>query len=69
MKNHKKDDGNGFMFHGGCMGCTNDISVCPGCQYMEANWDLPDLNPVNIEEEERKDRLRMFAMITAKTGN
>lgn len=39
-----------YMFHGGCSGCNNSISICPLCKYMESNWTLPDKNPVNIEK-------------------
>lgn len=39
------------LFHGGCHGCENDISVCPMCQYMEADWDKPDLNTQNTKDK------------------
>jgi len=43
----------GYVFHGGCDGCTNLIRRCPGCMYMEPNWNLPDLNPIHAEQEKR----------------
>ena len=38
-----------IRFHGGCHGCTRqEISgsydVCKGCQYLNADWSLPNLN-------------------------
>jgi hypothetical protein len=35
----------GHIYHGGCHGCTTDAIQCPRCQYMEADWSLPNLNP------------------------
>ena len=39
-----------YAFHGGCSGCDRqhrdgDVGNCVGCQYMEHDWSLPDLNP------------------------
>ena len=45
-------------FHDGCTDCTQSLDICIGCQYFETNWNLPDLNPVHIKEEKRKDRDR-----------
>ncbi len=37
-----------YLFHGGCHGCTQQeskgIDFCIGCQYFDADWNLPDLN-------------------------
>ena len=41
------------IFHGGCHGCDNPLSVCPGCQYMLPNWNLPNLNTEDAEESGR----------------
>ena len=51
----------GYVFHGGCSGCDNDISICPTCKYMEPNWSLPDRNPVNIRSQEEKIAMMEFA--------
>jgi hypothetical protein len=51
----------GYIFHGGCNGCTNHISICPGCMYMEPNWDLPDLNPVNIKKDKERQAMKALA--------
>ena len=38
------------VFHGGCLGCTQQhvqkegTRFCMGCQYFDADWDLPDLS-------------------------
>ena len=34
------------IFHGGCLGCTNqgDFSICRGCCYKKSDWDLPNLS-------------------------
>ena len=50
-----------FAFHGGCHACTNDISICPGCQYMNADWEKPDLNPIHIEWENKKKEMIKIA--------
>ena len=42
-----------FIFHGGCHGCENTIDVCPTCQYMEADWTLPNRNTQDIAEANR----------------
>lgn len=55
-----------YHFHGGCEGCTNPLRMCPGCQYMEANWDLPDLNPVHVEQAKEKTMWRRKARAAAK---
>jgi hypothetical protein len=55
-------------FHGGCSGCTNQedkgIEYCCNCQYFEADWNKPDLNPnsgdpkdiIRAEIKDRKER-------------
>lgn len=39
---------NQTIFHGGCIGCTqqqiNGVEFCKGCQYYQADWNLPDLS-------------------------
>ena len=42
-----------YSFHAGCDECLNTIEICPGCRYMEPNWDLPDLNEGFKKEEEK----------------
>ena len=36
------------VFHGGCLRCVtpnkDGIGACLGCQYKDANWNLPDLS-------------------------
>ena len=36
------------LYHGGCLGCSRrqmyGDRYCDGCQYKEADWDLPDLS-------------------------
>lgn len=44
-----------YLFHGGCCGCTNNLDVCPTCQYMLPDWSLPDKNPVNIKHKQEED--------------
>ena len=51
----------GYIFHGGCDGCTNKLEVCPTCRYMEPNWNLPDMNPVHIEEVKEKQKMKDLA--------
>lgn len=48
-------------FHGGCQGCTNELSVCPSCQYMNLKWNLPDKNPINAKHEKYLQELRSQA--------
>jgi len=36
-----------FVFHGGCLGCTNQkitgsFRKCLGCKFFEYNWNLPN---------------------------
>lgn len=51
----------GYVFHGGCNGCTQPLHVCPTCQYMEPDWSLPDRNPVNAEREKEKQAMKDLA--------
>lgn len=51
----------GYVFHGGCDGCPNDLSICPTCCYMEANWRLPSKNPVEIERDKKRAEMRRLA--------
>ena len=44
-------------FHGGCNDCTNHISICPNCMYMQSDWYLPDLNPKHIKEKNEQNKL------------
>ena len=38
----------GILYHGGCIGCPQHINSnqreCSGCQYHDANWELPNLS-------------------------
>ena len=49
-------------FHGGCIGCsmqdTKGIEYCIDCQYLECNWELPDLNDRRIAERKRKEKIQ-----------
>ena len=50
-----------IIFHGGCHKCTqqetNELDFCMGCQYFNANWDLPNLSnkPMNEADKVRAD--------------
>ena len=46
-----------YKFHGGCTGCTNDMSICPECRYMLPDWSLPSLNPEDIKKQEERDKM------------
>ena len=61
-----KRPGGGYIFHGGCDGCTQHMSVCPSCQYMEADWTLPDMNPAHETEKQEKHRMVQLAKSLAK---
>lgn len=54
-------DRDGYLFHGGCIGCTNSLAICPACQYMEPNWSLPDLNPKTKNEKEKRELMKKLA--------
>lgn len=56
----------GYIFHGGCHGCTNPLSVCPGCMYMEPDWDLPDLNPAHERAHATRSKMKARAYSEAK---
>jgi hypothetical protein len=32
------------IYHGGCLDCTTDQSLCRGCQYASADWGLPNFH-------------------------
>ena len=65
MKAQRPDGG--YVFHGGCDGCTQPLSVCPTCCYMKPDWNLPDRNPISIKEEKEKQAMMELANITMKT--
>lgn len=50
------------IFHGGCLDCNSQEIYgkhrCTGCQYFEANWQLPNLSTGHAEEEKRMKRIR-----------
>lgn len=50
-------------FHGGCMGCTNGLKKCPGCQFFDAKWSLPDLNDAHERHNKKLDNLRGKALL------
>ncbi len=56
----------GYIFHGGCHGCTNPIQNCPDCRYMLPNWNLPDLNPYSIGLEKEREAMISLARTTKK---
>ena len=49
-----------YNFHGGCHYCTQQdihgVEFCMGCQYFDANWNLPNLSnrPATKAEEMRR---------------
>jgi hypothetical protein len=55
----KQDKWPRYIFHGGCLGCTQQelhgVDFCVGCQCFDADWELPDLNnrPLTKSEEMR----------------
>lgn len=50
----------GYVFHGGCGGCTQPLEICPACCYMGPNWSLPDQNQAHkLEEDERQSMMDM----------
>ena len=55
-----------YLFHGGCHGCENKLSICPECRYMLPNWSLPDLNTQHKEELAEKERMIKLAIKKAK---
>ena len=61
----------GYTFHGGCAGCTNDLDVCASCQYMEPDWTLPDLNTAHKEGRELKEAMKKvaYALQAIKRGD
>lgn len=53
---------NGYLFHGGCLGCiNNDLGECTGCCYLEYDWELPSKNPLHKEENERRIKMVKLA--------
>lgn len=59
----------GYRFHGGCVDCDNDISVCPSCRYMEPDWSLPTMNPKEIKINKERSRMKSAAYLAAKSNN
>ena len=53
-----------YRLHGGCYGCTQQdihgVGFCIGCQYFDADWNLPNLNnePPN-ETKKMRDFLKL----------
>lgn len=52
-----------FIFHGGCVGCTQQsergVDFCHNCQYFDADWSKKDLSkylktPADFERERIK---------------
>lgn len=56
-----------IIFHGGCNLCESQklhgLARCTGCQYFEANWDLPDLNTNHAEKNKELNLNRELAKI------
>jgi hypothetical protein len=46
------------LFHGGCHGCQQPLGECPGCQYFEADWSLPNLNSSAMIQRKNLDYWR-----------
>lgn len=50
------------VFHGGCIGCTQQaiqpkgVDYCIGCQYFDADWKLPNLNNKEPSEADKTRR-------------
>lgn len=51
-----------MRFHGGCNGCSNELSICPDCMYFNCDWSLPDLNDKTKEQEDKKNKLRQVVL-------
>lgn len=59
-------DGDDPIFHGGCCGCIfrkeatthAGIKYCLGCQYMHANWSLPDRSWTEYRYQQQVDAQR-----------
>lgn len=53
------------MFHGGCHRCSmqekNGVEYCVGCQFFDADWNLPDLNDARIAESDRINKIKTEA--------
>ena len=63
-----------IIFHGGCHGCTQQAKtkgtdICKGCQYLNADWRLPDLNnePPSTADIERARLNKGTLMLSPKT--
>ncbi len=53
------------IFHGGCHGCTQQhvhlLKFCAGCQFFDADWNLPDLSnapPVDMAKKTLQGRIK-----------
>ena len=55
-----------YIFHGGCHGCTQDLSVCPTCKYMKPDWTLPSKNNSELLNKLEKEEMMQKAYIAKK---
>ena len=48
------------IYHSGCLSCHSQeihgIERCNGCEYKEANWDLPDLRVEKKPNKQQKEQ-------------
>ena len=58
------NEGKGYFFHSGCNRCKMQLEsswlLCKGCQYFEANWDLPNLNTSEAKESKLDKLLKQI---------
>jgi len=60
-----------YIFHGGCLGCTQQkdtrsFDTCRGCQYYEADWDLPNCNNHPSEKLRRDIKAKHLTYVQAE---
>ena len=62
-----RSDG-GYIFHGGCNGCTQPLKVCPTCCYMEPDWSLPNKNPAAIKAANEREVMKKHARLAMENA-
>lgn len=68
MDKNKRPHSDGFVFHGGCLGCNLDISKCHGCLYLDYDERVgrfPNLNPESVTKEKERERMKELALSMA----
>lgn len=60
------------LYHGGCVGCAQaeqgGTTVCLGCQFFDANWNLPDKNDEHERRKRWKDKERERLNVLSEAG-